>query len=410
MSAECDVVIVGAGLAGLTCARRLHEAGRACVVLEAADTVGGCVRTEVVDGFRLDRGFQVLLTAYPEARRWLDYAALDLKRFNPGALVKLDEGLHRVSDPFRRPGELWATLRAPVGSWADKARIATLRARASRGTLAELFARPETTTLAALRAHGFSERMIERFMRPWLGGIFLERELTTSSRVLEFVFRMFARGDTAVPARGMQAIPDQLAAGLPAGTVRLNAAVESIDGGGVGGVRLTSGEYLRAKNVVVATDGATVARLLPEIGQPAWRTTSTVYFAAGQSPVGEGTLVLNGEGRGRVNSVVIMSDVAPDYAPAGQALVAVSILGEAREDDRALFTLVQAELGAWWGAEVAGWRGLRVVRIRQPMPVALPGGPLRPGLWVCADRHQTRSIESAMAGGRETADAIILRG
>jgi len=406
---KAEVVIIGAGLAGLTCARRLHETGRECVVLEAAATSGGCVRTEWVDGFRLDRGFQVFLTGYPEARRWLDYDKLDFKAFNPGALVRLDDGMHRVSDPFRRPGQLWATLCAPVGSLADKLRIATLRSRASRGSLDELFARPETTALEALRAHGFSEKMIERFMRPWLGGIFLERELTTSSRVLDFVFRMFAQGDTVVPAAGMQAIPKQLAAGLPAGAVRLGAPVSAIEGRGV---RLATGEYLEAKEIVVAA-GATAARLLPEIAPPGWRSTVTLYFDAERSPVGEGTLVLNGTRGGRVNNVAVMSDVAPLYAPTGRALIAASIIGDAAEDDAALCSLVKAELAAWWGPEVMAWRGLKVMRIRQALPARVPLAqvmPLRPGLWVCVDQHHTTSIDGAMRSGRETADAILLPG
>ena len=179
-----DVIIIGAGLAGLTCARRLQAGGVDCLVLEAGDGIGGRVRTDRVEGFRLDRGFQVLLTAYPAAKTWLDYERLELRKFSPGARVWCDGTMHRVSDPWREPGALWETMRAPVGSLADKVRIGTLRAAARRGTLAELFARPETSALRALRAHGFSERMIERFMRPWLGGVFLDRELETSSRLL----------------------------------------------------------------------------------------------------------------------------------------------------------------------------------------------------------------------------------
>jgi phytoene dehydrogenase-like protein len=405
-----EVIIVGAGLAGLTCARRLQQAGRTCVILEAAEAVGGRVRTDEVEGFRLDRGFQVLLTAYPEARRWLDYAALDLRAFNPGARVQTETGLHRVADPFRQPEHLWATLRAPVGSLFDKLRIATLRSRARRGSLAEVLQRPETTTLAALQAHGFGADMIERFLRPWLGGIFLERELTTSSRMMEFVFRMLAEGDAAVPSRGMQAIPDQLAAGLAAGTVRLNTPVAAV---APDGVRLVSGEHLRADHVVIATDGAGAATLLREVTAPTWRSTVTVYFQAPHSPVNEATLLLNGRAGGRVNHVAVMSDVAADCAPAGKALLAVSILGAATETDEVLAAQVQAELTVWWGKQVKEWRMLKSVRVRHALPVRLPlvsepVWPVRPGVWVCGDHRDTASIQGAMQSGRATADAIIL--
>jgi len=407
-----DVVIVGAGLAGLTCARRLQAGGASVGVVEAGDAVGGRVRTDEVEGFRLDRGFQVLLTAYPAAAQWLDYGRLDLRKFSAGALVWCDGARHRVGDPWRAPGTLWATLRAPVGSLADKLRIATLRRAARRGTLEELWARPETTTLAKLRAHGFSERMIAQFMRPWLGGIFLEPELTTSSRMLEFVFRMFAEGHTAVPAAGMQAIPEQLAAGLSAGTVRLNTTAARIE---PGAVWLASGERISAREVVVAADGAATAGLLPEVTAPSWRAVTCVYFAAPASPLGEPTLMLNGAGAGCVNNLVVMSDVAPGYAPPTQALISVSVLGDAPEDDGRLTERVRAELKQWFGPEVAAWRWLRTYRVRRALPVRWPlvktaAKAVRPGVWVAGDFTATASIQGAMQSGEGVAEAILAKG
>lgn len=404
-----DVVIIGAGLAGLTCARRLQEAGTSCLVLEADEAVGGRVRTDVVDAFRLDRGFQVLLTAYPTARRWLDYSALSLRPFRPGALVRCEGGLYRVSDPWREAVTLPATLTAPVGSLADKLRVATLRAAARRGTLDDLFGRPETTTLDALRAHGFSSTMIDRFLRPWLGGIFLEPELETSSRMLQFVLRMFADGDAAVPAQGMQAIPEQLVAGLAPGTVRLGARVAAIE---ADGVRLASGERIEGRQIVVATDGAATSSLLPEVAAPRWRGVTCVYFAAPASPIGDPTLALNGTGAGLVNNVAVMSDVSPDYAPAGQALVSVSVLGTSPDTDEALAAAVQAELGAWFGGDVRNWRWLRTYRIPQALPVRAPlvrerAAPVRPNVWVAGDVRSTASIQGAMESGEGVAEALL---
>ena len=404
-----EVVIVGAGLAGLTCARRLQAGGVDCLVLEAGDGIGGRVRTDQVEGFRLDRGFQVLLTAYPAAKKWLDYERLVLKKFSAGARVWCDGKMHRVSDPWREPKALWDTLRAPVGSLADKVRIGTLRAAARQGTMAELFARPETSALSVLRAHGFSERMIERFMRPWLGGVFLDEELETSSRMLEFVFRMFAEGDTAVPAAGMQTIPEQLAAALAPGTVRLNARVAAVESGAV---RLVSGERIEGRRIVVAAEGAGATELLPEVEAPTWRAVTTVYFGAKGSPLGEPTLMLNGTGRGRVNNVAVMSDVAPGYAPVGEALLSVSVLGEVSQDDAALEACVRKELTEWFGTVVTEWRELRVYRVRRALPVRWPldrRAPVatRPGVWVAGDFLNSASIQGAMESGDSVAEAIL---
>ncbi len=407
-----DVIVVGGGLAGLTCARALQAAGRRALLLEAADAVGGRVRTDEEGGFLLDRGFQVFLTAYPEARRWLDYRALDLRAIRPGALVWVDGRFHRVSDPFRRPQDLWATLRAPVGTLRDKARIGVLRWQAKQGPLAAVWARPETTTMEALQAQGFGERMIRTFLRPWLGGVFLDPELQTSNRMLEFVFRMFADGVAALPATGMQAIPRQLAAGLPAETVRCRTPVEAIDRTGV---VLSDGTRQRARHVVVATDGATAARLVPGVKAPAWRSTVTLYFSAPAAPVGEPSLVLNGSGRGRVNSVMELSAVAPACAPSGQSLISVSLLGNAEEDDAALEASVRRELGGWFGEDaVAPWVRKRIDRIRQALPVRSPvrvdtPRPAREGLWLCGDHTETASIEGAMHSGRAVADALLGR-
>ena len=200
-------VIVGAGLAGLCCAKHLREAGQSSIVLQASDGIGGRVRTDRVEGFLLDRGFQVLLTAYPETQRHLDYAALDLRSFVPGALVHVDGRFHRIVDPWRRPVDALMHALSPIGSLADKARVARLRHRVLRGTLDALWSRPEQSTYAALVADGFSAQMIDRFFRPFFGGVLLDPDLATSSRMFEFTFRMFALGDSAVPAAGMGRSP-----------------------------------------------------------------------------------------------------------------------------------------------------------------------------------------------------------
>lgn len=407
-----DVIIVGGGLAGLTAARELESRGLDCMVLEADAAVGGRVRTDRVDGFALDRGFQVLLTAYPTARRWLDFNALQLGEFCAGARVATPDGTGRVGDPWREPGRLLDTLRAPVGDLADLARVGLLRLAATRGDLDQAWRRAEgRTTAEELEARGFSTRMIERFLRPWLGGIFLEPELETPAAMMFFVYRMFAQGRAALPAGGMGRIPAQLAGGLRADTVRCSARVREV---GEGRVILDDGEELRGRAIVLAADGGTAARLLPGvISAPRWRPVTCVQWAAPVSPLrGEPVLWLNGYGRGAINNVVVPSDVAAGYAPTGQALVSSTVLGDPVETDEVLVDNLRTELAGYFGNEARGWRPLAVQRVRHALPVlgrpgaGAPAAAVRPGLWLCGDHRASASIEGAMASGEAAAQSV----
>ena len=272
-----DVIVVGAGVAGLCCARELHAAGLDVLVLERGDAPGGRVRTDAVDGFLLDRGFQVLLTAYPEARRVLDFERLGLRPFESGALIRKDGRFSRIADPFRHPVRAFESLRDAPGSVPDKLRVARLRRRLSRGSINEILTAPQVTTAEALRREGFSSDLVEAFFRPFLGGIFLDPSLETSSRLFAFVFKLFSEGEAVLPAAGMQAIPRQLAEGLPEAAVRYGATVESA---GPGHVVLAGGERLEAASVVVAADGPEAARLTGAVEAPAPRAVTTLHYAA----------------------------------------------------------------------------------------------------------------------------------
>lgn len=404
------VVVVGAGLAGLSCALELAAAGVRSLVLEASDAVGGRVRTDEVEGFLLDRGFQVLLTAYPEARRLLDDPALDLRPFYPGAVIRSGGRFRRLADPWRRPLAGIGGVLSGAVSPADALRIARLRARVRSGSLEERRRRPERSTLDRLAAEGFSPAIVDRFFRPFFGGVFLDPELATSDRQLEFVFRMFTEGEIAVPARGMAEIPRQLAGRLPAGSLRLGARVEAIDGSSV---RLSGGERLEAAAVVVAAD-ATDARSLVDLPEaPRWRGVTCLYFAADQPPIVGPVLVLNGEGGGPVNNLCVMSEVSPAYAPPGRSLMSVTVLGSGVRGG--LEAAVRAQVRDWFGPAVDGWRLLRSERIERALPDQSPptpeGGalPVRLGghRYLCGDHRADGSINGAMASGRAAATAVL---
>ncbi|MEM9655213.1 MAG: NAD(P)/FAD-dependent oxidoreductase [Actinomycetota bacterium] len=396
-----DIAVVGAGLAGMAAGIELVGQGHQVTVLEASDGPGGRVRTDVVNGFRLDRGFQILLEAYPAAQDILDYDKLDLQRFSPGARIHLDGSFHRVGDPLREPAKLLDTLRAPIGSPIDKARILAFRRAVNRGTLESVWTRPETTAMARLEDAGFSGRMIERFLTPLFAGITLDPALAGSSRVLEFVFRMLSAGDAAVPANGMGAIADQLAARLPAGSLRLSTPVREVT---ANQVTLEDGEQITADQVVVATGQSEAARLTSAADR-GWRGVTSVWFSAPEAPIEEPVLVLSAAGTDPINSLVVMSRVSNAYAPAGSTNVVVSspVIRAGLVDD------MRSKLGEWFGGQVDGWEVLRVDEIERAQPIQAVGlgarGPVKTadGIWVCGDHTTDPSINGALGSGQAIA-------
>ncbi len=411
MSSSPDVLIVGAGLAGLCCARLLHEKGITFQILEAADGIGGRVRTDEVDGFLLDRGFQVLLTAYPEAKQVLDYSRLDLKPYAHGALSWYAGRMNRLADPWRTPGIWWKAIRSEFGSLSDKVRLAVLRRKLQRTSINDIFHHTERTTKDALVSLGFSKEMIHRFFRPFLGGILLDGELQSSSRMFEFVFKMLSEGDSAVPARGMGAIPLQLAEKLPAGSIRLNTHVDSLH---ESEVTLAGGEKLRARAIVVAAEGPAAAHLIGEV-EPASRSVTCFYYSADEPPLAEPLLVLNGDGAGPVNNFSVISQVAPSYAPRGKHLISVTVLGTQALTEVQLGGFIIAQMKNWFGKVASTWQLVRSYRIAHAQPQQLPGSleppqravRMRPGVYVCGDHRDNASIQGAMVSGRRAAEAVL---
>ncbi|MER7892412.1 NAD(P)/FAD-dependent oxidoreductase [Micromonospora sp. NPDC094482] len=406
MLVETDVVIVGGGLAGLAAARRLHRAGVPWLLLEASDRLGGRVATDAVDGYLLDRGFQVLNTAYPRLGTLLDVDRLRLGLFTSGVLVRRGDRLVRLVNPLREPTGAPGAALAGIGSLLDRIRFAGLAAGCATLPAGRLLSAPETTSEVALRRAGLSDAIIEELIRPFLSGVFIDRELETSSRVLAMVLRSFARGRIGLPAEGMAALPRAIADPLPADLIELNTPVAGV---APGRVRTQAGD-LRCRAVVVAVDPPAAPTLLPALAAVRMHSYTTYYHSTEAAPLDEPILLLDGERREILANTVVVSNAVPTYAPTGRHLVATSVVGPTPPPE----PTVRAELARLYGRSTADWTHLTTVRVPDALPAAPPPqGRLRKpvalgdGIFVAGDHRASPSIQGALASGWRAAGEVL---
>ena len=415
------IVIVGAGLAGLVCARELARLGVGdYLLLEAESEPGGRVRTAVSPGgFVLDRGFQVLLDSYPAVRRQLDIDALNPRYLESGAIIHDGGESWTLADPRRHPADLPATVFGAAFPWGDKLRLARL--------VVELLGTPDDSLLAGttsggdvstahyLWMRGFSPRIIERFFRPFFGGVFLDNKLGTSAALLRYYLKKFSTGRALLPARGIGEIPRQLASGLPPGKLRLGCRVERLEllGNKAGTLVTAAGERIECDQLLLATDAPGTARLLdrPVRLQPAHGTT-VVYFSSAVPLYDRAMLVLPA-GRGRlVRHFVQLTNAAPEYAPAGQHLLSATILDRRGLEDDALFAGARDEIAAIYPA-ARELQPVAVVNVPygqhdQPAGFArklapAPAPTFLDNVWLAGDQTGACSIQSAMVSGERSA-------
>jgi phytoene dehydrogenase-like protein len=403
-----DAVVIGAGLAGLRAAQLLCRRGLDVALLEAADRPGGRVVTDLVDGFRCDRGFQVLNTSYPALRAAVDLTALDLRPFVSGAAVRSADGrLHRLVNPLveRRPAAVLRTATDGLLGPVERAKLVAWSGRVLAAPPARSAARIDRSAAQELAAAGLAGPAAQRFLKPFLSGVLGEAELETSAAFVRLVWRSFALGRIAVPAAGMGALPEQLAAGLPAGVLRVGSPVSAVE---PDRVRTADGE-LTARAVVVATDPVTAAELLPGLAAPTMRALTTYYHLPPEPPTGEPLLHLDATG-GPVANTVVLTAAAPGYSPDGRALVSSTVLGDA---DAVPEPTVRAELARLYGVPTGDWQHLHTAAVPRALPAFRAGRSVRSpvalgdGLFGAGDHRDTPSTQGALVSGRRAAEAVL---
>jgi len=388
--------IIGSGLAGLTAAKCLNERGIDFTLIESSDRVGGRVKSDKVDGFTLDHGFQVMLTSYPQVQKHLNLNDLELGTFSPGARIFNDE-LYTISDPLRDPRKFLQTLFAPVKELSDTLKILSLK-RHEEHTKQE--------TISFLRDYGFSEKIIQQFFKPFFSGIFLEKELTSPANYFTFLYQRFSEGLASLPKEGMAAIPEQLSKNYK-DKIKLNSKVTSIDSAESSVlVTLESGEKLEFSKIILAVEAPQLAKLFPQFNlDTSKRVVTTMYFKTPSVPSDGKYLVLNGKNTGRVNHIAFLSQVNPSYSPDGEELISVNILDVNEVDPKEILN----ELKSWQAFEVNDWEHLKTYPIHYAQPDQFYQGQFSEeikNVIFAGDFTQTPSIEGAMKSGELAAGNI----
>ncbi|MGX1548268.1 NAD(P)/FAD-dependent oxidoreductase [Streptomyces adustus] len=441
---QADVVVVGAGIAGLTAAHRLTSAGITTAVLEAAPCPGGRMSTEKVDGFRLDRIGQLLNTAYPELSRTPGLDGLVLRPFAPGVLLHSDGRRRRAGAPAgggsargalhavralasapRPPAALprplprprggssrgasvpRARAGAPLGTAVDQARLGAALTRIAHTPLERLLSRPEAPAGLALAARGVPARTVDGFLRPLLAALLCDPDLTSSSRCADLALRAFASGRLCLPEGGAEALPELLARALPPGALHTGVRVTSV---ATNAVATAEHGVFRCRAVLVATDARSAAELLPGLRVPEFHPVTVVHHATDEPPETGASLLLDADRGGPVAHTAVVSQVDPSRAPAGRALVSSTVLGPPPAD---LDTAVRIHLARLYGTSTARWETLAVHHSADAVPAMRPPHDLRravrllAGLYVCGDHRDTSTVQGALHSGRRASAAIL---
>ena len=403
-----SIHIIGGGISGLIAARVLEEHGLSATIIEASDRLGGRVKTDVVDGYSLDHGFQVLLTAYPAAKKYLDFDALELQEFLPGSAIFKNGKQKIIGDPLRNLSLLLPTLFSGIGTVNDKLKILALNRRLKKKSIQNIFAEKEQTTHAYLENIGFSEAIITDFFTPFFSGIFLENKLDTSSRMFEFVYKMFGEGNAALPKDGIQAIPKQLFEKLKSTTFIFNTKVKSVENGSF---KLESGEAIKSNFTIIATQASGLVSNLKNQAT-LWKSCDTLYFEIAKREIKKPLIGLIAAPNTLINNIFYHTSLQTS-ATATKELLSVTVIDKQNLTDRQLVTEVQKEL-----KELCNIDSCTFIK-QYNIPMALPNlqdiqyemlpseTRLTETIFLAGDTQLNGSLNAAMIAGERAALEVI---
>lgn len=401
--------IVGAGISGLIAAKTLEQQGYHPTIIEATNRAGGRVKTDIVEGYQLDHGFQVLLDAYPEAKKHLDYNKLALQSFLPGAHIYNKGKAQSIGDPLRNLGLLFPTLSASVGNVSDKLKILKLNARLKKTTVKAIFKKEETSTIVYLQKLGFSDKIISQFFKPFFTGIFLEPELKTSSRLFEFVYKMFGEGLAVLPKDGIGAIAKQLQKQLKHTNIIFNTAVSTVHDDHL---MLEDGSRLETHFTVI-TKGA--AKLIPNLSNQStsWKSCCNLYFETEQRSIQKPLIGLVTDEEALINNIFFHNSLATT-SKGNKQLLSVTVVKSYHFNESALIDKVKDDLKKYCSIEVI--RHIKTYHIKEALPalsqlqydISPTETQLKPTIFQAGDEQLFGSLNAAMIAGERAAQGIMM--
>ena len=405
---DYKIHIIGAGISGLVAAQTLENAGFSPTLIESTESVGGRVKTDLVDGYQLDHGFQVLLTSYPAAQKFLDYEALELQNFLPGAAIFTDGKENQIGDPLRDFSLLFPTVFSSLIPLSDKIKILQLNLKLKAKSISDIFAEKEKTTLHYLKDFGFSDQVITQFFKPFFSGIFLETKLETSSRMFEFVYKMFGTGNAALPKGGIQAIPNQLAEKLKTTKFLFNTKVNSVQNGSM---TLEDGLFVESDFTIIATDaGQVLTNLKRETLN--WKSCVTLYFETEKRVIAKPLIGLLPKENTLINNIFYHTSLETSIQ-AQKELLSVTVVDNQNLRDEELINKVKSELKEHFNIEV-----IRLIK-QYEIPKALPDlknikysltaeeTRYSDQIFLAGDTLVNGSLNAAMLSGESAALAVI---
>lgn len=407
-----DVLIIGAGMSGLTAAHEVFQKGLSFKVIEASSSVGGRMKTERIQGFQLDRGLHFFQTAYPEAQKVLDYKDLELKEVYQGTLIYHNHDFSLLSNPFKKPSDVLSSMIADIATWKDKLKIMSLIFALRNTDIHHIVKECKQSAEEFFRSYGFSDLFINSFLRPFVGSILHDPKMDSSAEYVLYGLKMIIQGDVTLPKNGIAALPEQIEKKLPEGSIIFNNKVKMIEDNRV---TLMDGTTLSAKKIIISINPLDLKNIFPDMEvNPESNHVSCLYFATSEKPpVSKPVVILNGENKGLVNSLFVPSLVVENYAPPGQHLISVSVLKENDLDDEELTDKVLTEMSEWFGLNVNYWQHIKTYHIKYALPKhgklcdKLVFSKHSENVYLCGDYFNYGSINSAILSGRKAAEEVI---